>query len=89
METASPIDDLGAGSEHQMIGIREDDLGSEPIDLSRVEGFDRGLRSDRHERRSLDLAARRVYASEPRSGSKIDCAQVERKVASGNSGSDL
>ncbi len=48
------VDELWTGPEHQVIGIRQDDLRAETFDLGRMERLDGGLRSDRHEDRGLD-----------------------------------
>ena len=57
MQVAMPADDVGAGPQHQVEGVAEDDLGAQVFQLLRRHGLDRAVGADRHEGRGLHRAA--------------------------------
>ena len=71
------IDEIRTGTEHQVIGVRQDDLRAEPINLVRMQGLYRGLGPDRHEYWGLNPAIAGSDHSEPRTGLLVGGQQVE------------
>ena len=71
MESARPRDERVAGSEIEMVGVAEDDLGAEPlaevVQIAMRDALDGSLRSDRHEGRRLHDAVRRPHLPAARS----------------------
>ena len=57
VQPAEPRHPLGAGAEHQMIGVAEDDVGAGRAHALRLHRLDRRGGADRHEGRRADLAA--------------------------------
>ena len=57
VQPAQPRDPLGAGAEHQMIGVAEDDVGAGRAHVGRLHRLHRRRGADRHEGRRADLAA--------------------------------
>jgi hypothetical protein len=57
VQPAEPRDALGAGAEHQVVGVAEDHVGPAGADVLRLHRLDGGGGADRHERRRADLAA--------------------------------
>ena len=55
------------GLQIQVIGVAEDDLGAEVVEVAVGHGLDRAARPDRHERRRLDDAVRRAQLAPARS----------------------
>lgn len=69
MQPTHLADELVAGAQIKMIGIREQDPDAELFgEVALREAFDRGLRAYRHEDRGLDGAVRRVEQTSPRTG---------------------
>jgi hypothetical protein len=88
MKTAGQVDELWTWSEHQMIGIGQNDLRSESLDFGGMERLYRGLRANRHEGWSLDDSGASANRTLSGARSSIAREQLERKVASGITGSD-
>src|SRR4051812_7368257 len=65
MQSAGGLDDFKTRAQHEVIGVREHDLGAGGSDLRGEQRFDSRLSSDRHEDRSFDLAAGRVQTAAP------------------------
>ena len=63
VQAAEAGDALGAGAQHQVIGVAEHDVGAGRLHLVEVERLDGGRGADRHERRRADD---RRAASRPR-----------------------
>ena len=61
-------DALGAGPQHQMIGVGEDDVGAGGAHRLRQHGLDGGRGADRHEGRRADDPARRRDLAEAGAG---------------------
>src|SRR5690606_27442710 len=59
-------DSFGPGSQHQVVRVGEDHLGTDLSKIVHVEGSDRGSRSDRHKSRSLDGAMGQFEYARPR-----------------------
>ena len=59
-------DDVAAGTEHEVVGIREHDLGARRLDVAPPRGFHGSRRSDRHERGRLDAPVVESQPSAPR-----------------------
>ena len=59
MQAAERCDALGAGPQHQVIGVGEHDIGAERLHRLRMHRLDRRRRADRHEGGRADLSARR------------------------------
>ena len=59
VQAAAARDQVVAGPQIEMIGVAEQDLGAEPLEIAVRDALDRALRADGHERRRLDLAVRR------------------------------
>src|SRR5437899_12061300 len=58
MHTAQTLEQIDARSEHQVVGVAEDDFRSELFQLLSGQCLDRGERTDRHEDRRLDRTVR-------------------------------
>jgi hypothetical protein len=58
VQTAAPRDHLVTGSEEQVVGVAQNDLGAERFEIAMQHGLDAALRTDRHERRRLHHAMR-------------------------------
>ena len=59
VQAAEAGDALGAGAQHQVIGVGEDDVGAGRLHLVEVERLDGGGGADRHEGRRADEPVRR------------------------------
>ncbi len=66
MQAAEAGDALGAGAQHQVIGVGEDDVGAGRLHLVEVERLDGGGGADRHERRRADEPMRRRHRAAAR-----------------------
>ena len=73
-------DALGAGPQHEMIGVGEDDVGAGGAHRLRQHGLDGGRGADRHEGRRADDPARRRDLAE--AGAAIARLQGEGKTLS-------
>src|ERR1043166_1518912 len=63
MQSASARDHVVAGPQVQMIGVAQQNLRAERLEIAMRDAFDCALRADGHERRRLDLAmGRRQHA---------------------------
>ena len=56
VKSAELADQFMAGPQPEVVGVSEDDLGSELLDFRRMQGFDRPLGADRHENRRFHRA---------------------------------
>ena len=63
MEPTEPRQPLRAGAQHQVIGVAQDDVGTERVDIAGLHAFDGTGRADRHERGRADLATWRLYGA--------------------------
>jgi len=79
VEAASPRNQLVAGSQIQVIGIAEDDLGPDIFEMLSREGLDHALRADGHEGRGLNDTA---------SGGDVAAARRAVCVGEGEDGHD-
>jgi len=68
MEAAEFANEAGAGAEVEVVGVAENDLCADFVELSRGGGFDGGLRADRHEGGGLDRAVGGAEAGAPGGG---------------------
>ena len=75
---------FGAGPQHQVIGIAEDDVGARALHLIEIEALDGADRADRHEGRRADGAMQRVHRAEPRGA--IGGVQVKENSVSHGAG---
>lgn len=75
MKSAHFADQLVAGAQPEVVGVAEDDLRAELLELERVEGFHRTLGADRHEDRSFDDAVRQAQGSAPGGAGRIGCKE--------------
>jgi hypothetical protein len=66
MQSPAPRDELVTGTEEQVVGIAKDDFGAAFDEVAVKRGFNRSLRADRHERRRVDDAVRRLELAETR-----------------------
>ena len=64
VEAAEPGDAFGTRTQHQVVGVAEDDVGAELLQLIEIDGLHRSGGADRHEGRGADPAARRVDDAE-------------------------
>src|SRR5690625_3215484 len=65
MQATEFSNQIFARSKMQMVGISENDLSAEVVELSRGHAFHRSLGSDRHENRCLDLPVPRSQHAGP------------------------
>lgn len=77
VQAAELTDPLRTRTQHQMIGVAEDDVRARGRHVFGEHGLHRGARSDRHESRSAYLAARRFNETEARG--TVPRLQRERK----------
>jgi hypothetical protein len=75
MESAAAGDEIVSGPQIQVIGVAEEDLRAERVELAMRHALHRTLRTDRHERRRLDDAMRRRHAAA--AGAGVGVGQVE------------
>src|SRR5205823_5251891 len=69
MQTAELADKLGAGTQEQVIGVRQQDLDAQLFgEVALSEAFDGGLGADGHEYRRFDRAVRGVEPAGARAG---------------------
>ena len=68
MQLASLFDQLRAGTQEQMVGIREDDLRAHVFEFFGCDSLDCRLCADRHKHRRFERAMRRVQEPCPRTG---------------------
>ncbi|MND81057.1 hypothetical protein D3C80_728430 [compost metagenome] len=61
-------DAFSTGTQHQVIGIAEDDIGAGVLDLVEIHRLDRANGADRHEGGSTDRAARHGDFAKARAG---------------------
>src|SRR3954451_10396400 len=62
MEPAAPGNQLISGTQEQVVGVAEDDLGAHRLEVTVQRGLDRTLRAHRHEcRRMHDAVGRREF----------------------------
>ncbi len=66
MKTAKPAKDFEPGAQQQVIGIREQNLGTRIFERLRQLRFDRGLGAHGHEKRRLDFPVQRAKRRRPR-----------------------
>ncbi len=78
MQTAKPRHALRAGTQHQVIGIAENDIGAKLAHLIQIHGLDGTDSTDRHEGRRADDATRHRHFAE--AGAATGCFQGEGKV---------
>ena len=60
MQAAKRRDALGAGTQHEVIGVGEHDIGAERLHRLRVHRFHRRRRADRHEGGRANFSARQA-----------------------------
>ena len=63
VEIAMGIDHLGAGAQHQVEGVAQNDFRPDALQLLRRHGLDRGVGAHRHKRRRLHRAAGKGQAT--------------------------
>ena len=78
MEPAAARDQLVAGTQIQMVGVREQDRRAHRLEVAVRDALDRALRADRHERRRLDCSMRRREHAAPRAAVGVRHAKIER-----------
>ena len=59
VQAAEPFDALVARAQVEVVGVAQDDLGADLVQVVGIERLDRGVGADRHEHRRLDVAVRR------------------------------
>ena len=65
VESAAPRDQVVAGPQIEMVGVAQQDLGADRLEVAVGHALHRALRADRHERRRLHLAVRRRHTPAP------------------------
>jgi hypothetical protein len=65
VQAAESRDALGARAQHEVIGVAQDDVGSERLDLIGIHRLDSGGGADRHEGGGADHAARHADLARP------------------------
>ncbi len=64
VQAAKPRDPLGAGPQHEVISVAENDVRARRFDIVEEHGLDRGRGANGHESRRADGAARRRNLAE-------------------------
>ena len=77
VEAAQPLHPLGAGAQHQVVGVAQDDVGAGRLDLIDRHRLDRGGGADRHEGGGADVAARGLQ--DAGAGAAFGGGNVERE----------
>ena len=80
VQAAQPPDRVRTGAQEQVVGVREDDAGADGAEVGGVQGLDRALGRDGHERRGGQLAVRRAQ----RPGARLAVGGVQAKVRRGH-----
>ena len=83
MQATEFRNDLGSGPQRQVVGIGEDFLNADLLQLIWREPLDRRQRPDRHERRSLDGAMRRLPGPRPSLCVRVSCLKLKIKMRHG------
>ena len=65
MQAACFLYELFTGTQEQVIGIAQNDLGAHIIEFFRRQRLDRGLRTDGHKHRRLECAVGRAQETGP------------------------
>ena len=65
MQAAEAADQLMAGPDVEMVGVAEDDLGAQLLEVFRGHALDRGLGAHRHEDRGLHRAVQGAHLAAP------------------------
>ena len=86
VQAAGGAENLQAGTNGEMVGVAQQNLGAHLPQLPRVERLDTGLRADRHEDRRLDHAAGRGQPAQARPGKRIGGEQIEHPRHSAGNG---
>ena len=82
MQAATTRDEIVARAQVQMIGIAQDDLGADRLEIAVRDAFDGALRADGHERRRLDGAVRGRQHAAPRGAVGVRHTETEGHVLS-------
>ena len=77
VDTTGLADDVDAGPQVQVVGVGEDDLGVQGLELGVGDALDGGLRAHGHEDRRLDVTMWRMQAAQARSASGVGRYEVE------------
>ena len=72
MQSAQLPNDFMAGSQEQVIGVRQQNLRADLVHLVRAHGLDGCLRADGHENGGLHIAVRQVQRAAARARPRID-----------------
>src|SRR6185295_4230817 len=80
MQAATARDQIVAGPEVQMVGVAEEDLGAQRLEIAMRDPLHRALRADRHERRRLDGTVRGRHYTATRAPFGMRDAKIERHV---------
>ena len=78
VQPASLADQLLTGADMQVVGIGEDNLRTDFVQLARGHALDRCLCADRHENRGLDVAVRRMNDASAGMGLRVLFDKVKR-----------
>lgn len=79
MDAAGFRDDVFPGTKVKVVGIGQNDPGSASLDLLGGQGFDRGVRADRHEHRDFNVPMGRVQDAVTRPRRLIDVQDFQIK----------
>ena len=74
VQAAAARDQLVARPQEQVIGVAEDDLGADRLEVAVQRRLDRALRAHRHERRRLHDAVRRLEFTQAAPGRRCRAA---------------
>jgi hypothetical protein len=66
MQSPKPRDQCVAGTKIEVIGVAEDDLRAQILEIAMSDPFDRPLRAHGHKGGRLDGAMRRAHLATPR-----------------------
>jgi D-alanine-D-alanine ligase-like ATP-grasp enzyme len=86
VQSPEPRDELGAGAQQQVVGVREQDPGADLAQVPVKDGLHRRGGADRHEDRRLDLAVRR--AQQTRAGAAVAGDELEGEAGHGRASID-
>ena len=78
VQPAAPRDQIVAGTQVEMVGVAEENLGAERFEIAVRHALDGALRADRHERRRLDVAVRGRHHARARARA-VACASPEKR----------
>ena len=80
VEAAAPRDEVVAGPQIEMIGVAQENVGAELLEIAVHDALDGALRADRHEGRRLNVAVRGRHHAAAGAAIRVGDAKARRRV---------